>query len=139
MKNYLVSVCLLLLAACRATEIAIPEPVKNIEGTWRITKATRNGTDLTNVVDFSKFRLHFQNNTYTIDNLLPFIVSGKGTWSLDDPQYPFKITFHQEGVDSSVVTKFDYPITDGQRIINLVFSPGCINNTYQYTLEKISK
>lgn len=137
MKVIATILCLYLLAACKTEEIAVPESVKNIEGSWRISKATRNGTDLTNIIDFTKFRLHFeQDNTYTIDNLLPFIVSKKGTWSLNDPQYPFSIAFRQEGADSTVTTKFDYPVTGGKRIINLIFSPGCVNNTYQYTLEK---
>ncbi len=66
--------------------IAPSEPVKSLSGNWQIIKATRNGTDLTARFDFSQFRIRFADSTYTIDSLVPFIVSRSGKMGLfDDP------------------------------------------------------
>ena len=118
-------------------EIAIipPEPVKTINGSWKIVKALRNGTDLTARFDFSAFRINFTNSDYTIENMVPFIVSQNGKWSFDDPQYPFKISFvTQSGLNKS--SDMLYPVVKGVRNIVISFSPGCTLNNYQYTLEK---
>ena len=130
----------IMLASCQTEEVTRVEALKNIEGSWKIVSASRNGTDLTDRIDFSQFRLNFiDNSTYTIENKLPFLISKNGTWSLDDPAYPFVITFTGEGSETPVSTNFDYPVVEGNRQINLKFSPGCSANSYQYTFEKVSE
>jgi hypothetical protein len=100
-----------------------------------IIKATRNGTDITNRFDFSHFRINFSDSTYTIDSLVPFIVSKRGKWAFDDPTYPFNISF--TATDSAAKSSpLLYPVTAGQRNVILTFSPGCALNSYQYTLQK---
>jgi len=141
-KNMIVSktIIFLLLAlvfvACKPEMLVTPsESTKNLSGNWQIIKATRNGTDLTTRFDFSKFRIHFTDSSYTIDSLVPFIVSHSGRWSFDDPQYPFTLTF--QATDSSAKTSpLQYPVTGGQRNVIITFSPGCSLNTYQYTIQK---
>ncbi|MDB5006711.1 MAG: hypothetical protein JWQ84_1595 [Mucilaginibacter sp.] len=111
------------------------EAVKDISGNWTVIAATRNGTDLTTIVDFSQFKLSFNEGKYTLINKLPFLVSQNGTYSLDDPQYPFQINFTPTG-NKAVSTAFTYPIVNGVRQLTLTFSPGCPNNTYVYTFQK---
>lgn len=135
--------CLLILLffinACKRQEIAVPEQVKDLSGEWRITKAVRNGVDITTLADFTKFRLKFtQESQYSIEHPLPFVVSKNGSYSLDDPKYPLRITFSQTGTDDPVSTGFTYPVVNGKRNIVFSFSPGCTANTYQYTLEKVA-
>ncbi|MDR1121922.1 MAG: DUF5004 domain-containing protein [Dysgonamonadaceae bacterium] len=113
------------------------ESAKNIDGTWKIIKVTRNSTDITALMDFSRFHISFheEDNTYTIDNYLPFLVKSNGTWSLDDPQYPFNLVF-EETSGERFVSGFNYPVVNGKRQISLSFSPGCKNNIYTYVFEK---
>jgi Domain of unknown function (DUF5004) len=122
--------------SCKKENTTIPpEPVKAINGSWKIVKALRNGTDLTARFDFSSFRITFSDSTYSIENMVPFIVSQNGKWSFDDPQYPFKISFVTQG-GLSKSSDMLYPVVKGVRNIVISFSPGCTLNTYQYTLEK---
>ncbi|CAN5616594.1 hypothetical protein BH11BAC3_BH11BAC3_46660 [soil metagenome] len=126
---------LLFVLSCKKESSLTPsEPVKEIDGSWKIIKALRNGTDLTNRFDFSAFRITFSNNSYTIKNPVPFIVSKAGTWKFDDPVYPFNISFNT-GADSAK-SGIQYPVVGGVRNLVISFSPGCNLNTYQYTLEK---
>jgi hypothetical protein len=124
------------LFSCKPEKLVVPsEPVKNVNGSWQIIKATRNGTDLTSRFDFTHFRVHFTDSTYTIDSLVPFIVSKNGRWAFDDPTYPFNINF--TATDSAVrKSSLLYPVTGGQRNMIITFSPGCNLNSYQYTLQK---
>ena len=112
------------------------ESAKDISGNWVVIAATRNGTDLTSIVDFSQFKVSFNQGKYTLVNKLPFLVSQDGTYSLDDPQYPFQISFTAMGSTTPVSTAFTYPIVNGVRQLTLTFSPGCPNNTYIYTFKK---
>ena len=142
------SLAILLLSlvwvSCKTDRInGITEPAKDISGSWKIIKATRNGTDLfslldTNYYNLNKFRVTFNEGKYTVVNPLPFIVSQNGAYALDNPQYPFKITFTETGSTTPVSTAFTYPIVDGARVLTLVFSPGCPQNTYSYTLVKVN-
>lgn len=125
-----------LLYSCEKEKAAIPtEPIKEIDGSWKIVGAQRNGTDMINRFDFSKFRITFSGNTYTISNPVPFIQEGAGTWSFDDANYPFKMNFQENGGNTKS-TEIQYPVKNGKRNIVISFSPGCAANTYQYTLEK---
>jgi hypothetical protein len=133
-----------LLAACDLLEnnsINIPEESeKNIDGVWKIAKAVRNEADITALMDFSQFRLRFNaDHTYAIENYLPFIVKENGTWSLDDPQYPFHLNLTEDGSAEVITTALNYPAAGGERIITLSFSPGCQSNSYTYTFEKTSE
>jgi hypothetical protein len=124
------------LHSCKKERVVTPaEPLKEINGSWKIVKALRNGTDITNRFDFSRFRISFTDNTYTITDPVPFIQTGDGTWAFDDASYPFKMNF-QVGTDPVKSAEIVYPIKDGVRNIVMSFSPGCTANTYQYTLEK---
>ncbi|SDF38187.1 protein of unknown function [Mucilaginibacter pineti] len=127
---------IIMLASCK-TERVLPvtESVKDISGSWQVIRATRNGTDLTNIIDFSKFRVNFKDGAYTLVDRLPFLVNKDGAYTLDDPQYPFKITFIATGAQP-VATAFTFPIVNGKRQLSLTFSPGCPNNSYVYVLQK---
>jgi hypothetical protein len=117
----------------------VTEVTKNIDGTWKIIRVMRNGSDITTLMDFSKFRISFQDNhTYTIDNYLPFLVKSDGTWNLDDPQYPFNLVFKEKTSGESLISGFNYPVVNGKRQLSLSFSPGCYNNIYTYVFEKVS-
>ncbi|MDR1681787.1 MAG: DUF5004 domain-containing protein [Candidatus Symbiothrix sp.] len=128
-------------AACDKFEsqnTSVPEEAeKVIDGTWKITKATRNGVDITGLMDFSQFRIRFNHDkTYSIANYLPFVVKADGTWSLDDPQYPFHLNLIENGSSETFTSTFNYPVVNGKRTILLSFSPGCRNNIYTYSFEK---
>lgn len=130
--------CIVVLSGCKKEFSSLKdEPLKNITGSWKIVKLTRNGEDMTNRIDLSKFRIVFnEDGTYTIQDKMAFVVSRPGTFSLDDPQYPFYLNFTpQNGADEQQV-KFELPITEGKRQISLTISPGCSSNTYQYVFEK---
>ena len=115
------------------------ESEKTIEGNWKIVEAYRNDVDITDLMDFSKFRIKFDsNNSYTIENYLPFVVSNNGSWNLDDPQYPFKILFTVEGATEPLISDLNFPIVNGTRQIGLTFSPGCHSNQYTYVLEEVT-
>lgn len=122
--------------ACKKEDVSVTvEPKKDIAGSWKIIKATRNGTDMTARFDFSKFRISFSDSNYTISNPVPFIVGGNGSWRFDDAQFPFLLSFRATG-DTLKRSEIQYPVTKGVRNIILSFSPGCKANSYQYTLEK---
>src|SRR5690606_25141508 len=108
--------------------------------TWHIKKATRNGTDITEKFDFSDFHIQFrEDGTFQIHNPVPFIVKKNGSYRLDDPQYPFRVSFVEEGNDVPVVSDFEYPIVAGQRALTLSFQVGCVHNTYRYTVVKMNE
>jgi hypothetical protein len=143
--NILLFVLMLLVwTGCKTENVnPVTESVKDLTGTWRIVKANRNGTSLlplvdSNYINFNKFSIIFKDGSYTLVNPLPFIVSQNGTYSLDNPQYPFTITFKQTGSTTPISTAFTYPIVNGVRILTLVFSPGCPQNTYSYSLQKVN-
>jgi len=127
-----------MLFACKIEHLNPPnEPMKNIAGTWGIINATRNGTNLTSSFDFSHFRIVFTDSTYTIDSLVPFIVTHNGKWAFDNPQYPFDLIFTQTD-SASLETPFQFPVANGVRNIILTFSPGCPSNSYVYTLQQVN-
>lgn len=136
-KSLLLALMVVLLAASCKTEKILPqkEALKDISGSWQVIKATRNGTDLTAIVDFTPFKINFTSAGYTLVNKLPFLVDTDGAYALDDPEYPFKITFTATG-KTPVATAFTYPIVNGKRQLSLTFSPGCTGNSYVYVLQK---
>lgn len=125
-----------LFTACKTEEFYFQEPEKSIAGKWKVVKVTRNGADITAQAG-GEFALTFQENGYSLtSNSLPFIVSKNGTWAFDDPAYPFAISFHAEGGSDAVEVPFLFPVTNGKRQIQFIFSPGCDENTYEYVLEE---
>jgi hypothetical protein len=123
-------------SSCKIEKLApAQEAVKDISGNWRIIRATRNGADLTTIVDFSQFRINFKDGKYTLVNKVPFLVNDDGTYALDDPKYPFKISFKAGGA-TPVATAFNFPIVNGVRQLTITFSPGCANNSYVYVFQK---
>jgi hypothetical protein len=137
MNRYILIIAVLLFSSCRIEEIApVAEAPKNVTGSWKVIKATRNGTDITNAFDFTQFRLKFDStDNYILVNKLPFLVNKNGKYKLDDPAYPFKLTMVPEG-GSAVSTSFNYPTIAGIRQLSLTFIPGCELNSYIYTLER---
>lgn len=132
-----IALLLLFVSSCKHTEILATEAQKDITGEWRITKAVRNGVDITLYTDFTQFRIRFTDDKkYTLVNPLPFVVMKEGSYALDDPQYPFRLTFNPTG-DTTVTTNFNYPVVSGARNIIFTFSPGCTANTYLYTLQRV--
>jgi hypothetical protein len=132
---------LLTFGACDAFRNEAPtdyiESPKDITGVWRIIKASRNGSDITEAFDFTSFRLIFNSDrTYTVENRLPFPVKTAGTWSLDDPQYPFNLIFRENGSGQELISGLTYPVVNGKRQMNISFSPGCHSNIYTYVLEQ---
>jgi len=114
------------------------EANKDINGVWQIKTVSRNLIDITQAMDFSRFRLNLnEDGSYTIDNYLPFAVKKNGQWKVDDPQYPFHLIFHEDGSNEDVSIALSYPIVQGTRNISIAVSPGCSKNSYTYVLEKI--
>ncbi|MBB5394094.1 DUF5004 domain-containing protein [Mucilaginibacter sp. AK015] len=138
-KGMMLLLLVTLMAAACKTEKVLPkqEALKDISGSWQVIKATRNGTDLAGLVDFGQFRINFDGSGYKLTNRLPFIVNQDGMFALDDPEYPYKITFTAAG-GTPVSTAFTYPIVNGKRQLSLTFSPGCANNSYVYVLQKVN-
>lgn len=135
--SFWVLVMLLTIISSCKTEKIVPnqEAVKDIKGNWQVVKAMRNGADITSLADFTQFKLTFDGSNYTLTNKLPFLVLQNGTYTLDDPQYPFQISFTPLA-SKTVATAFTYPIVNGVRQLSITFSPGCANNSYVYTFQK---
>lgn len=122
------------------TSSSYVEVPKQLDGKWQLKTVVRNDTDITEVMDFSQFRLIMnRDSTYTIENYLPFLVKRNGTWATDDPTYPFFLTFQEEGSTKEAKTEITYPIVQGKRHITLTISPGCSSNSYVYSFEKIEE
>jgi len=139
MKRKIFAIIYLLLAtltviSCKdevATAIA-DESVKDVTGTWKVISLTRNGEELAQRVDLSKFRIVFKaDGTYALQDKLAFAVSGPGTYKLNDPQYPYSLMLTEQSKTGKTV-KFQFPVIEGKRQLSLTLSPGCTGNTYQY-------
>jgi hypothetical protein len=146
LKNIFFIVLLLCIAsACNkfkdnSSSEVVPESTKQIDGEWQLSTVTRNGTDITSAMDFSAFHLILNSDsTYTLVDRMPFIVKKDGKWSVDDPKYPFHLTFTESGSGNGVTTEIKYPVVEGKREISLTLSPGCHSNTYIYVFKKIEK
>jgi hypothetical protein len=141
---YMQALAIVMLASCLSCDNnddnAPAESVKNIDGSWKVVSVTRNDLDITGAFDFTRFRVDFSaDGTYSFENYLPFIVKKEGDWSLDDPQYPFKIIFREGSSAETLAADLTYPVVQGNRQIQLTFSPGCQLNRYKYVLERINE
>ena len=131
------AVIVLATAACqKEKEMDFTEAAKPLTGSWKIVKVVRNGEDLTSRFNFAAFRISFTESAYSITNPVPFVVSKNGKWQFDDPQYPMELSFTPDG-GSAVKPTFRYPVVKGKRNLVLLFSPGCTQNNYEYTLEPL--
>ncbi|MEC3878946.1 DUF5004 domain-containing protein [Parapedobacter sp. 10938] len=113
------------------------ETVKDITGSWKVIRLTRNGEDLSQRLDLSDFRIQFNTDgSYTLAEQMPFIADAPGTYKLSDPQYPFALVLQPEGAQEDVVARFQFPVVKGERQLSLSFSLGCESNTYQFNFER---
>lgn len=137
---------ILMAAGCRVDIPVVPEPVKDINGDWKIVQVIRNRVDITQKVKLDDFRLEFQSDpsgqnggtgTYKITRGAPFVVNGDGSWKLNDPVYPFVLSFSPASDPAeNVDLNFSFLIIKGAYQIKLVLKPGCQSNTYEYYLGK---
>lgn len=143
MKNQLLPkirymfLALFLLSGCENdVKLITEEPIKDITGTWKIVRLTRNGEDLTGRLDLSKFKIIFHaDGTYTLENGMAFVVSEPGTYKLGDPQFLFSLTLIPQNQPEEKI-KLQFPVINGKRQLSLTLSPGCASNVYQYNLAR---
>ena len=139
-KKLLPFIVIVIMLSCVKKNETLMEPVKDLNALWRIETVTRNETDITKFIDSSGFRLMLSpDKTYKLEgNNIPFIVDAStGTWSVDDPQYPYKITFMPNDSTSTFTGDVATPVTKGNRTLNITFSPGCEANSDTYIFEKV--
>ncbi len=109
------------------------EAMKDLSGKWQLSSVIRNEIDITEEMDFSQFCLVLSSDgKYTFENYLPFVVNKEGTWKVDDPYYPYNLTFTETETNETVTIKINYPIIEGSRRITLTLSPGSVKNSYNY-------
>lgn len=133
---------LFMLSACdkySATEAEVfEEPQKDLSGVWVLEKVTRNGIEITHLMDFSRFRLDLkEDGSYVMENYLPFVVKENGQWRVDDPQYPFHLIFDEDGEESEVDVEIKYMVVSGRRSLSIQLSPGCFVNSYTYMFNRM--
>lgn len=115
------------------------ETHKDLSGIWKLGKVTRNGIDITEMMDFTQFSLNLkEDGSYVIENYLPFVVKNTGKWKVDDPLYPFHLIFEEEGETAEDVSvEIEYMIVDGKRSLSIEQRPGCFSNSYTYVFDRI--
>jgi len=139
-KLLLPCIVVVTMLSCTTKKEVLVEPVKNLDALWRLQTVTRNEIDITQFIDSAGFRLTLStDNTYTLTgNNIPFVTNAAaGTWSVDDPQYPYNITFKPTDSTSTFTGSIATPVTQGNRTLSVKFSPGCHSNAYVYTFEKV--
>ncbi len=130
---------ILILTSCKeeVSTTVSGESVKDITGKWEIVSLLRNGEDLTERMDLSKFRIVFNaDGTYTLEDRFAFIVDGPGTYNLSDPQYPFGLVMTPQA-QPEAKAKFQFPVIKGERQLSLTMSMGCASNTYQFNFKRV--
>ena len=91
-------------------------------------------------MDFTRFHIVLnEDNTYKIENYLPFIVKGNGSWSVDDPIYPFHLFFKENGTEKEIKTLIGFRTVNGKRQMTITLSPGCHTNKYIYTFKQVTE
>lgn len=137
MMAVLAVVTLVTVSCQKEKELHFTESNKPLTGAWKIVKVLRNGEDMSARFDFTSFRINFTETNYSITNAVPFLVNKDGKWQFDDPQYPMELSLIPDG-GSAVKPEFRYPVVKGKRNLVLIFSPGCAQNRYEYTLEPLT-
>ena len=125
------------VAACKKESVVVAdEGVKDIIGAWKIKTLVRNGEDLSARLDLSKFRIIFNaDGTYTFVDKMAFVTNEPGTFSLDDPQYPFELVITPQ-TQTATTLKFQFPVIEGKRQLSLTLRPGCASNIYVYNFTR---
>ena len=147
MKNILKTALVISLAGIMGVscdsykDVETPEELvehdKNLSGVWQLSRVKRNSIDITDAMDFSQFRLHLNSdNSYELENRLPFPVEENGEWSVDDPTHPFQLTFREYDAQDGIDVAIQYPIVEGCRQLTITHSPGCKSNKYEYVFVK---
>ena len=111
----------------------------DVSGNWQIVSASRNGSDITYSLAFTRFKLNLnKDGLYSIENYLPFVTKEtSGKWAIDDPIFPFRLFFYNTDGSNEIVAILNYQVYEGRRRIILTFAPGCASNTYSYVFEKV--
>lgn len=128
-----------LAMSCATKKEVFAEPLKALDGTWRVSQVLRNASDITQYVDSAGFRLILQpDKTYSLEsNNIPFVVNSNGTWAADDPLYPYLLSFTPKDSATAIKANIGTPVSKGIRNLQVTFSPGCHSNTYVYIFEKL--
>ena len=140
-KNFILIVSLILFAwSCETTSNEYEEVPLDVSGNWEIVKVSRNGVEITSLMDFTQFKLNLNNDgSYSIDNYLPFVVKERsGRWEVDDPNYPFRLFFYDNNGANKITSSFYYPPVGGVRQLSLTFPTGCYSNTYTYVFKRVT-
>lgn len=75
---------------------------------WQLTTVSRNGTDITDVMDFSQFKIHLKKDgNYSIENYLPFVVRHDGKWNVDDAYFHFTFTLQRKELRIKQVQRYN--------------------------------
>lgn len=129
----------ILAMSCATKKEVFVEPMKTLNGTWRVSQVLRNASDITQYVDSAGFRLILQpDKTYSLEaNNIPFVVNSNGTWEADDPLYPYLLAFTPKDSTTAIKANIGTPVSKGIRNLQVTFSPGCHSNTYVYIFEKL--
>jgi hypothetical protein len=147
MRKILVICCLFLLVTnCEEDVTLNPEGFKelpvNINGNWTIDKATQNGTDITDKLDFETFTINLnydgdQPTTFSIPVFnVPFGIDfSTGSWVFDDITYPTKLIFTSSNGNTTTVDLDTIPLVSGVDNFNLTFNTGCDSNIYVYNFK----
>ena len=130
---------LLIFGSCKIEKDVLAEPIKNFEGKWRISKVVRNEEDITANIDSTGLRLTLKkdHSFSLVSNNIPFLANGIGKWQVDDPNYPFHISFVAKDSTDERMGDLSAPVDAGKRKMVITFSPGCYSNKYVYTLENM--
>ncbi|MDN3493539.1 DUF5004 domain-containing protein [Winogradskyella bathintestinalis] len=148
MKKILAIYCLVLLVSNCTEDATInadgfKEFPVNINGNWTIDRATQNGNDISEKLDFETFTLNLDYNgdqptTFSIPVFnIPFgTESLSGTWKFDDITYPTKLIFTGNDGNSSAINLVTVPLTSEVNNFSLEFSSGCDSNIYVYSFKK---
>lgn len=130
---------ILIFASCKE-EVSMKvagESVKDITGKWEIVSLLRNGENLTEHMDLSKFRIVFNTDgTYTLEDRFAFMVEGPGTYNLSDPQYPIGLVM-KPLAKPEAKARFQFPVVEGERQLSLIMSTGCSSNIYQFNFKRV--
>jgi hypothetical protein len=116
----------------------------SIDGAWELYSVSRNGADLTQVMDLTDVEIEFSNDgTFSLSSSkipFPTLKSSSnsftaGSWKFNNDFQPTSIQFSNG--NAKVPVMLDQPLY-GSNNTNLVFefSLGCNANTYQYQFKK---
>jgi len=134
--SMITAMALIIGVSCNPDRTEYTEPQKNVVNTWMAVKVVRNNEDLTRWLDLAGFQLKLNaDRTFVLENeVLPFLRSGSGTWSVDDALYPQRLTLTPAS-GKAVTLPLVLPVVNGKRNMQLEFAGGCKNNSYLYTLQ----